>query len=245
MSAAPPLRTAARPPAVKRQARRQNLESAILAVAQERFALHGYGGVSVDDIAADAGISKQSLLYYFPSKKALYSRVFNDVLDSWLSNLNSLADADLDPHAALERYVTQKLQFSYDHPSGSRLFAQEIISQAPQCADDIEAKLVPAFRAEAAVLNRWMANGDVAPLPVPHLLFTLWAMTQTYADFAWQMRMLLGKQALEPADFDLARETILRMLEGALGLKRPATSAVVTSGHAALPCAEKAGKGRA
>jgi len=77
---------------------------------------------------------------------------------------------------------------------------------------------VPAFRAEAAVLHRWMANGDVAPLPVPHLLFTLWAMTQTYADFAWQMRMLLGKRALGAADFDQARETIVRMLEGALGL---------------------------
>lgn len=209
-----------RPPAVKRQARRQNLESAILAVAQERFAVHGYGGVSVDDIAADAGLSKQSLLYYFPSKKALYRRVFNDVLDAWLSNLDSLAAADLDPYAALERYVTQKLQFSCDHPSGSRLFAQEIISQAPQCAEDIEAKLVPAFRAEAAVLHRWMANGDVSPLPVAHLLFTLWAMTQTYADFAWQMRMLLGKKTLEPEDFEQARETVMRMLEGALGLKK-------------------------
>jgi TetR/AcrR family transcriptional regulator len=217
----------ARAPAVKRQARRQNLESAILAVAQERFALQGYGGVSVDEIAADAGISKQSLLYYFPSKKALYRRVFNDVLDSWLSNLNSLADANLDPHAALERYVTQKLRFSFDQPSGSRLFAQEIIAQAPLCADDIEAKLVPAFRAEAAVLQRWMADGDVAPLPVPHLLFTLWAMTQTYADFAWQMRILLGKRALGPADFDQARETIVRMLEGALGLSPPAASGVL------------------
>lgn len=68
-----------------------------------------------------------------------------------------------------------------------------------------------------------------------HLLFTLWAMTQTYADFAWQMRMLLGKKALEPADFDLARETIMRMLEGALGLTRPATSAVVTSRPEPLP----------
>lgn len=227
--------SAVRAPAVKRQARRQNIESAILAVAQERFALQGYGGVSIDDIAAEAGISKQSLLYYFPSKKALYRRVFNDVLDSWLSNLDSLAAADLEPHAALERYVTQKLQFSYDHPSGSRLFAQEIISQAPQCGDDIEAKLVPAFRAEAAVLHRWMSTGHAAPLPVAHLLFTLWAMTQTYADFAWQMRMLLGKKALEPADFDLARETIMRMLEGALGLTRPATSAVVTSQPEPLP----------
>lgn len=213
-----------RVPAVKRKDRRQNLESTILAVAQERFALHGYGGVSIDDIAADAGLSKQSLLYYFPSKKALYRRVFNDVLDSWLTNLNSLADANLDPHAALERYITQKLQFSFDNPSGSRLFAQEIITQAQQCADDLEAKLVPAFRAEAAVLRRWMANGDIDPLPVPHLLFTLWAMTQTYADFAWQMHMLLGKRTLGPADFAQARETIMRMLEGALGLARPATA---------------------
>ena len=43
------------------------------------------------------------------------------------------------------------------------------------------------------------------------------------------MRMLLGKKALEPADFDQARETIVRMLEGALGLSRPVTSAVVAS----------------
>ena len=94
---------------------------------------------------------------------------------------------------------------------------------------------MPAFRAEAAVLHRWMSTGHAAPLPVAHLLFTLWAMTQTYADFAWQMRMLLGKKALEPADFDLARETIMRMLEGALGLTRPATSAVVTSRPEPLP----------
>lgn len=203
---------------VIRSSKRRLVEAGLVAVAQECFAQHGYAGVSVDDIASRAGVSKQSLLYYFPSKEALYRRVFNDVLDTWVQNLGQLADPRLTPREALQRYVTQKLQFSFDHPTGSRLFAQEIMAQAPMCAADIKAKLVPAFDAESAVLEQWMARGEIRTVPVPHLLFTLWAMTQTYADFAWQTRMLLGKKKLGSADFEQARDMILRMLEGALGL---------------------------
>ena len=203
---------------VSRSSKRQLVESRLVAVAQECFAQHGYAGVSVDDIAASAGVSKQSLLYYFASKELLYRRVFNDVLDTWVQNLSELADPLLTPREALERYVTQKLQFSFDNPTGSRLFAQEIMAQAPMCAADIKAKLVPAFRAESALLEQWMERGETRRVPVPHLLFTLWAMTQTYADFAWQTRMLLGKKKLNSADFEQARDMILRMVEGALGL---------------------------
>jgi TetR/AcrR family transcriptional regulator len=214
---------------VNPSSKRQQVEARLVAVAQERFAQYGYAGVSVDDIAAAAGVSKQNLLYYFASKELLYRRVFNDVLDTWVQNLGELADPDLTPREALQRYVTQKLQFSFDNPTGSRLFAQEIMAQAPLCADDIKAKLVPAFSAETAVLQQWMARGEIRQVPVPHLLFTLWAMTQTYADFAWQTRMLLGRKKLSRLDFEQARDMIVRMVEGALGLgdadavARPAT----------------------
>ena len=201
-----------------RSSKRQQVEASLVAVAQDRFAQYGYAGVSVDDIAAAAGVSKQGLLYYFASKEVLYRRVFNDVLDTWVQNLSELANPALTPREALHRYVTQKLRFSFDNPTGSRLFAQEIMAQAPMCAADIKAKLVPAFRAEAAVLEQWMERGEIQRVPVPHLLFTLWAMTQTYADFAWQTRMLLGKKKLGTAEFEQARDMILAMVEGALGL---------------------------
>jgi len=201
-----------------RNTKRQAIETKLLAAAQERFARHGYEGVSVDDIAAGAGMSKQSLLYYFATKESLYRRVFNDVLDAWVQDLSELADPASTPRQALERYVTQKLQFSFTNPTGSRLFALEIMAQAPMCAADIEAKLLPAFKAETALLEQWMAAGQIKRVPVPHLLFTLWAMTQTYADFAWQTGMLLGKPTPDGEEFAQARETILAMVNGALGL---------------------------
>ena len=39
------------------------------------------------------------------------------------------------------------------------------------------------------------------PLPTPHLFFVLWAATQTYADFEPQMRAVLKRKRLAPADY--------------------------------------------
>ena len=41
-----------------------------------------------------------------------------------------------------------------------------------------------------------------------HLLFALWAMTQSYADFAAQMALVLGRDELLAADFEEAERTI-------------------------------------
>ena len=153
-----------------RSSKRLQTETKLLAAAQACFARHGYTGVSVDDIAASAGMSKQSLLYYFATKESLYRRVFNDVLDAWVQDLSELADPASTPRQALERYVTQKLQFSFDNPTGSRLFALEIMAQAPLCAADIEAKLLPAFKAETALLEQWMDTGQIKRVHVAEAL---------------------------------------------------------------------------
>lgn len=43
--------------------------------AQELFALRGYEGASISDIAAKAGIAKSTVLHHFPSKLRLYQQV--------------------------------------------------------------------------------------------------------------------------------------------------------------------------
>ncbi len=52
-------------------------------------------------------------------------------------------------------------------------------------------------------------------------MFVLWAATQTYADFAHQMALVMGKAALAPADFEAAEEVITRVVLSALGLAEP------------------------
>ncbi|OZB33379.1 MAG: TetR family transcriptional regulator [Pseudomonas sp. 34-62-33] len=45
-----------------------------------------------------------------------------------------------------------------------------------------------------------------------HLLFSIWAATQTYADFDWQISSVTGKTTLDDSDYEAAAQTITRLV---------------------------------
>lgn len=207
--------------------RRHVLSREILIAAEELFARHGFQGVSMADVAARVGISKQNLFYYFPTKEALYRSVLDGVLDEWLQWMVGLADSTEDPATALRAYVRAKLRYSRERPSGSRVYANEIISGAPFYAREIEARVVPALRAQVATLTRWAEAGQVTLVDPVHLMFVLWAATQTYADFSRQMELVMGKPALDDRDFQAAEELVTHLVLRTLGVaeRQPARGA--------------------
>jgi TetR/AcrR family transcriptional regulator len=215
------------------QRRRAAMDCKIVAAAEEVFAQHGFQGTSIADIAARLGISKQNLLYYFPSKETLYKRVLDGVLDEWLGRMSALADPGPAPETALRAYIAAKLRYSRERPAGSRVYANEIISGAPLYGAEIRRRVVPALRTEAETLNRWVAERRIDPIDPLHLMFVLWAMTQTYADFSRQMELVMGKGALGQGDFANAEEIITRLVLRALGLTRPASAAAPLAVHPA------------
>jgi len=205
----------------QRVSRRDQVEGAILAEAVRLFAEHGFDGTAVADVAARAGLSKQNLMYYFTTKQALYTRVLDDVLDDWLARMATLADADREPGDVLRAYVAAKLAFSREQPLASRVYALEVIGGAKIYGEQIRRRVVPLLRADIAVFERWIAQGKIAPVDATHLLFAVWAMTQSYADFAAQMQLVLGQPQLGQPDFDAAERLITGMVLAAVGL--PAT----------------------
>lgn len=52
----------------------------ILSAASALFLQHGYAGTSMDHIANEAGVSKQTLYAYYPAKDALFSTVLENVI---------------------------------------------------------------------------------------------------------------------------------------------------------------------
>jgi TetR/AcrR family transcriptional regulator len=68
------------------------------------------------------------------------------------------------------------------------------------------------------VFERWIAEGRIAPVNATHLLFAVWAMTQSYADFSAQMTLVLDRPALTAQDFEDAAQLITGMVLAALGL---------------------------
>jgi len=196
--------------------RRDRLEGAILAAATRLFAECGFEGTSIAAVAERAGISKQNLLYYFPTKPGLYQRVLDDVLDDWLERMAKLADPQGEPAEVLRAYVAAKLRFSREQPWASRVYAMEVIGGAKFYGEQIRARVVPLLRRDIEVFERWMADGRIARVDATHLLFALWAMTQSYADFAAQMTLVLDKPELDSSDFEAAERTIGDMVVRAL-----------------------------
>jgi TetR/AcrR family transcriptional regulator len=205
-----------RTPTQRRTANRDHLEAEILAQATRAFSEYGYEGTSLATIADSVGLSKQNLLYYFPNKRALYIRVLDDVLDEWLERMRVLADPDSTPEEALRAYIAAKLKFSRDNPWGSRVYGMEVITGAKTYGKEIKEKVVPLLRQDIEVFEKWIAEGRIAPVNATHLLFTIWAMTQSYADFAIQMSLVLDQKKLAKSEYEAAEALITSMVLGVI-----------------------------
>lgn len=163
----------------------------ILRAALEVFAQYGFRGATLDQIAIEAGLSKPNLLYYFPSKEAMHHELLQGLLETWLDPLRAL-NPQGDPLDEILAYVRRKLELARDYPRESRLFANEILQGAPRILPYLESDLRELVEHSAATIRRWTREGRLAPVDPVHLIFSIWALTQHYADFEVQVTAVLG-----------------------------------------------------
>ena len=177
---------------------KQNI-AAILDAALEVFSANGFRGSTLDQIANTAGISKPNLLYYFNGKEAIHIALLSELLDVWLAPLREL-NPNGDPKIELMAYVRRKLELSRNFPRESRLFANEIVQGAPRIEGFLQNDLKKLVDEQAKIINTWMDEGELARLDPYHLIFSIWAMTQHYADFDAQIRMVRQNQIIDSHD---------------------------------------------
>ena len=165
----------------------------ILDAALDVFSSEGFRGATLDQIASAASLSKPNVLYYFSSKEAIYTELLSELLDTWLDPLRAL-DPKGDPIDELVAYMRRKFEMSRQFPRESRLFANEIVQGAPRIADEITGPLKSLVDATAKLIQSWIAAGRLAPVDPHHLIFSIWATTQHYADFDVQVRGILAPE---------------------------------------------------
>lgn len=186
--------------------------AAILEAGLTVFSEAGFKGATLDRIASEAGLSEPNLLYYFPSKEAIYEALLRRLLDTWLDPLKAVDPAG-EPVDEILGYVQRKLEMARDFPRESRLFATEIIQGAPQVLPVLQGELRALVDEMAGVIDGWVAAGRIAPVDARHLLFSIWAQTQHYADFDVQVQAVLGQ-----ADFDGAARHLQQMFRRMLAV---------------------------
>lgn len=200
----------------QKSAVRAENERMILKAAEAVFADHGFRGATTGMIAERAGIPKANLHYYFPTKEALYRRVVEHIFNIWLDAANSFDESD-DPVEALTAYISKKMDISREHPMGSKVWANEILHRAPVIQDYLETTLREWTASRAAVIERWIAQGRIAPIDPNTLLYMIWATTQHYADFNHQIDTLNGGMPLTEEQFAEAKKTVIQIVLAGIG----------------------------
>jgi TetR/AcrR family transcriptional regulator len=189
----------------------ESKRATILEAALEVFSRFGVHGTSLDQVASLADVSKTNLLYYFSSKDDLYLSVLRQLLEVWLNPLMHFT-ADKDPVEAISAYIRAKLEMSRDHPAESRLFCMEVMQGAPLIQGELQHPLRETVERKVAVIQQWIDTGQLAPVNPHHLIFSLWATTQHYADFRTQVEAVTGKTLNDPGFFEEVLASLCSMI---------------------------------
>ena len=190
---------------------RERNRDVILRAASEEFAEKGFAATKTSDIAARAGLPKPNVYYYFKSKENLYREVLESIVEPLLE-ASAPFNQPGHPAEVLRAYIRTKIRISRDHAYASKVFASEIMHGAPHLSPERTAQLNAQTAHNIACIQGWIDQGLMAPIDPSHLLFSIWAATQTYADFDWQISTVTGKARLDEADYDAAADTIIRLV---------------------------------
>lgn len=190
---------------------RKKNEKAIISAAEHEFAMHGYAGATMNNIAQRANIPKSNVHYYFKNKLQLYAEVLSHILDLWDGALNQL-DSNEEPEVALRNYIAEKMAFSQNYPLASRVFAKEILSGAPRLDEYFASDYREWFTQKTRVFDEWAKQGKIYSHDPAHIIFLIWSSTQHYADFYVQITAAMGKKKLSKKDFDVATETLTTVI---------------------------------
>jgi TetR/AcrR family transcriptional regulator len=198
---------------------RQTSVEHILAATEPVFAKYGYEGATMAQLAAAAGLPKANLHYYFGTKEGLYRAVLEGILALWLDDAAEWIVPERHPAEGFNGYVRAKMAHSRERPDASRIFAGELLRGAPRIMMYLGIELRNRVTELASVIEGWTARGLMDAVHPVHLLFNIWAMTQTYADFDVQIRAVLGKVSIDDAEFAVATETVVAMVLKGCGVR--------------------------
>ena len=199
------------PTAEERSTRDQILDAALAC-----FAHDGYNGTSLNDIVAEVGIRRQSLLHHFASKEVLYGEVFERLLSDWFARLDAAVSSDETGWPKVELVLRAGFEYFADNPAYVRLVRREAIDGGAHLGIDLAAVLRPMFDLAVEYLQWEMDSGTFRQQDSEQLLITGYGALLSYFSDAPFLGGLLDIDPLDPRALEQRRDHVLAFFHAAL-----------------------------
>lgn len=111
--------------------------------ATKLFASNGFDGTSIQAVADEVGVAKQTLLYHYPSKEALRRAVIDSVFAHWRERLPAILEAVTSGHRRFEALTEELVRFFQSDADRARLLIRELLDNADAMRDALAQNLRP------------------------------------------------------------------------------------------------------
>jgi TetR/AcrR family transcriptional regulator len=164
----------------------------LIAEAVRRFGAQGFEGTSLDEIADASGVRKQTLLYYFPTKDALFEACVEQVSMRLSDSLEQALEDDFTrPWDRVERIINALFSLAEEWPEFP-MFVREASWRGPHVIEKIADVLEPLRKRALEFIERCMNDGAFRRQDPTLLLFTLYTAVVGSLTEAGVLRAVAG-----------------------------------------------------
>lgn len=133
--------------------------ASLLATARQELAKHGYADTSMDDLTAQAGLTRGALYHHFGDKKGLLAAVVAQIDDEMDTRLQAISDQADDPWQGFRNRCRAYLEMALE-PEIQRIVLRDARAVLGGALPDSQRHCLHSMQ---TLISALMAQGIVAP----------------------------------------------------------------------------------
>lgn len=134
----------------------------ILAAAARVFARRGYHVATTDDIAAEMGVTKGVVYYYFRAKEDIFFEVINSAIDTAIARLGAIVAVPSDSADTLRRALAAHIDYNLNEAEDG-YYAVLVARELKSLPEEKRARIIAGHRRYvrgfSAIIGIGMAEG--------------------------------------------------------------------------------------
>ncbi|MGA9118360.1 MAG: TetR/AcrR family transcriptional regulator [Bacteroidota bacterium] len=141
-------------------------QEAILKAAQRLFAQYGHAKVTMEEIAADVGMGKASIYYYFPAKEDLFRAVVEHEQRQFLALMEPILQKETSSAQKLNEYLVRRMEYFRDFVNLSSLSTNMLFQPDPVFTELFRVLNRHDHRMLETILDEGVQRGEFLPFDV-------------------------------------------------------------------------------